>query len=80
MVGPTKGDGDLGPWVKAEVGGGVFRSNSDHPPGGELLFSSAFGGGEAPEDGDDHLIVVLEGIVIATRWSAAFGSVVGVIV
>jgi len=48
--------------------------------GGELLFSSALGGGEAPEDGGDHLVVVLEGIVIAPRWSTASIAAVGVVV
>ena len=47
---------------------------------GELPFSSALGGGEAPEDGGDHLIVLLEGIVIAPRWSATSGSIIGVVV
>ena len=64
----------------ARVGGSVFRSDGEHPPGGELPFSSALGGGEAPEDGGDHLVVVLEGIVITPRWSATSGSVVGVVV
>ena len=48
--------------------------------GGELPFSSALSGGEAPKDGGDHLVVVLEGIVIAPRWSAASGAVVVVVV
>ena len=48
--------------------------------GDELPFSSALGGGEAPEDGGNHLVVVLEGIVIAPRWSAAFVPTVGVVV
>jgi hypothetical protein len=65
---------------EAGVGGGVFRSDGEHPPGDELLFSSALSGGEATEDGGDHLVMVLEGISIAPRWSAAFGSVVGVVV
>ena len=49
MIGPAEGDGDLGPWVIVGVGGDVFRSDGKHPPGGELPFSSALGGGEAPE-------------------------------
>ena len=79
LVGPTECDGNLGPWAKARAGGGVFHSDGEHPPCGELSFSSTFGGGEAPEDGGDHLVVVLEGIVVAPRWSTASGSVVGVV-
>ena len=74
LVGPTKGDGDLEPWAIAGVGGGVFCSDGEHPPGDELPFSSA------PKDGGDHLVVVLEGIVIAPRWSVASSFIVGVIV
>ena len=80
LVGPTKGDGDLGPGAIAGVGDDVFRINGEHPAGGELLISSALGGGEAPEDGGDHLIVILEDIVVAPRWSVASGSVVVVVV
>ena len=80
LVGPAEGDGDLGPWVIAGVGDSILRSDIEHPPCGELPFSSALGGGEAPEDGGDHLVVVLEGIVIAPRWSAASGSVIGIVV
>ena len=80
LVGPTKGDGDLGPWVIAGVGDGVFHSDGEHPPGGELPFSFALSGDEAPEDGGDHLVMILEGIVIDPRWSVASGSVVGVVV
>ena len=79
LVGPAKGDGDLGPWVIIGVGGGVFCSDGEHPPCGELLLSSALSGGEAPKDGGDHLVVVLEGIVVAPRWSAAFGSIIGIV-
>ena len=49
LVGPAEGDGDLGPWAIAGVGGGVFRSDGEHPSGDELSFSSALGGGEAPK-------------------------------
>ena len=80
LFGPAKGDGDLGPWVIAGVGGGVFHSDGEHPPCGELPFSSTFSGGEAPEDGGDHLVVVLEGIVVAPMWSAISNSIVGVVV
>ena len=80
LIGLAEGDGDLEPRAIAEVSCGVFRSEGEHPPGGELPFSSAFGGGEAPEDGGDHLVVVLEGIVIVPRWSATSDSVIGVIV
>ena len=80
LVGPAEGDGDLGPWAIAGVGGGIFRSDGEHPPCGELSFSSALGGGEAPKDGGDHLVVVLEGIVVAPRWSATSSFIVGVIV
>ena len=48
--------------------------------GGELSLSSALGGGEAPEDGGNHLVMILEGIVVAPRWSAASGSIVVVVV
>ena len=65
LVSPTEGDGDLEPWAIAGVGGGVFHSDGEHPPCGELPFSSALNGGEAPEDGGNHLVVVLEGIVVA---------------
>ena len=46
----------------------------------ELLFPSTFDGGKAPKDGGDHLVMVLEGIAIAPRWSAGSSSVVGVVV
>ena len=48
--------------------------------GGELPFSSALDGREAPKDGGDHLVMILECIVVAPRWSVASGSVVVVIV
>ena len=48
--------------------------------GGELPFSSALDGGEATEDGGDNLVVILEGIVIASRWSAASGTIIVVVV
>ena len=80
LIGPAESDGDLGPGAIAGVGGGVFRIDGEHPAGGEFPFSSALGGGEAPEDGGDHLVMVLEGIVIAPRCLATSGSVVGVIV
>ena len=37
-------------------------------------------GGEAPEDGGNHLVVVLEGIIVAPRWSAISSSIVGIVV
>ena len=80
LVGPTKGDGDLGPWVITGVNGGVFRSDGEHPSCGELSFSSAFSGGKAPKDGGDHLVMVLKGIVIAPRRSTASSTVVVVVV
>ena len=80
LVSPAEGDGDLEPWAIAGVGGGVLRSYGEHLPCGELPFSSALSRGEAPEDGGDHLVVVLEGIVIAPRWSATSGSIVGIVV
>ena len=80
LVGPAKGDWDLVPWAIARVDGGVFRSDSEHPTGGELPFSSTFDGGEAPKDGGNHLVMVLEGIVIAPRWSATSGSIVGIVI
>ena len=80
LVSPVEGDWDLRPWVIARVGSGVFRGDGEHPPGDELPFSSALGGGEAPKDGGDHLVVILEGIVVASGWSAASGAVVVVVV
>ena len=80
LVGLAKGDGDLGPGAIARVGDGVFRVDGEHPTGGELPISSALGGGEALEDSGDHFVVILEGVVVASRWSAAFGSVVIVVV
>ena len=59
---------------------GVFHSDSEHPSNDELLFSSALSGGEAPEDGGDHLVMILEGIVVPSRWSVTSSSVVVVIV
>ena len=80
LVRPTKGDGDLRLEAIAGVGNSVFYVDGKHPSGGELPFSSAHNGGEAPEDGGDHLVVILEGIVVAPRWSAASGAVVVVVV
>ena len=70
----------LRPRAIAGVGSGVFRSDGEHPAGDELSFSSALGGGEAPKDGGDHLVMILEGIVIAPRMSAASGSIIVVVV
>ena len=67
LVGPAEGDGDIEPGAIARVGDGVFRVDGEHPTGGELLISSALSRGEALEDGGDHLVVILEGIVIAPR-------------
>ena len=64
----------------ARVSGGVFRSDGEHPLCRELPFSSALGGGVAPKDGGDHLVMILEGIVVASRWPAASGSIVVVFV
>ena len=80
LVSPAEGDGDLELRAKARVGDGVFCSDGEHPTGGDLPFSSVLGGGEAPEDGGDHLVVILEGIVIAPRWSAASDAVIVVVV
>ena len=80
LVGPAEGDGDLGPRTIAGVGGGIFHSDGEHLAGSELPFSSALGGGEAPKYGGDHLVVVLESIVVAPRWSAASAPAVGVVV
>ena len=76
LVGPAKGDGDLGPGAIAGVCSGVFRIDGEHPAGGELQLSFAFSGGNAPEDGGDHLVVILEGIIVAPRWSTASSVVV----
>ena len=80
LVGPTEGDGDLRPGAIARVGGDVFRSDDEHPSGGELSFTSTLGGGEALKDGGNHLVVILEGIIVAPRWSSASGSIIGVII
>ena len=68
LVSPAEGDGDLGPGAIARVGDGVFRIDGEHPAGGELPISSALDG------------VILEGIVVSPRWSAAFGFVIVVVV
>ena len=80
LVSPTKGDGDFRLGAVARVGVSVFRVDGEHPAGGELPISSVLGGGEAPEDGGDHFVVILKGVVVAPRWSAASGSVVVVVV
>ena len=80
LISPAEGDGDLGPGAIAGVGDDVFRVDGEHPAGGELPISSALGGGEAPKDGGDHFVVILEGVVVAPRWSVASDSVVVVVV
>ena len=64
----------------ARVGDSVLHSDVEDPSCGELPFSSALSRGEAPEDGGDHLVVVLEGIIVAPGWSATSSSIVGVVV
>ena len=81
LVGPTEGDGDLGPGAIARVGDGVFHIDGEHPAGGELPISSALDGGKAPKDSGDHFVMILEGVVVVVpRWSAASGSVVVVVI
>ena len=80
LVSPVEGDGDLGLGAITGVGDGVFRVDGEHPVGGELLISSALSGSEASEDGGDHFVMILEGIVVAPRWSAFSSSVVVVVV
>ena len=80
LVDPAESDGDLRPWAIARVSGGIFRSNGEHPSCCELPLSSTLSGGEAPEDGGDHLIMVLKGIVVAPRWSATSSSIIGVVI
>ena len=80
LVGPAKGDGGLELGAIARVGDGVFHVDGEHPASGELLILSVLGGGEAPEDGGDHFVMILEGIVVAPRWSVASGSIVVVVV
>ena len=75
MVIPAEGDADLGLGAIVRVGDGVFRVDGEHPTDGELPISSALGSGEAPKDGGDHFVMILEGIVVALRWSAVSGSV-----
>ena len=48
--------------------------------GGELPICSALSGGEALEDGGNHFVMILEGVVVVPRWSVASGSVVVVVV
>ena len=48
--------------------------------GGELLISSILGGGEVPEDSGDHLVVILEGIVVVSKWLVASGFIIVVVV
>ena len=64
----------------ARVGDGIFYVDGEHPVGGELPISSAFGDGETPKDGGNHFVMILEGVVVAPRWSAASGSIVVVVV
>ncbi|XP_066320385.1 11-beta-hydroxysteroid dehydrogenase A-like [Miscanthus floridulus] len=73
------GDGDLRPGAIAGVGDDVFCIDGEHMAGSELLFSYAFDKGEAIEDGGDHLVMILEGIVVAPGWLAASGSIIVVI-
>ena len=47
---------------------------------GKLPFPLTLSGGEAPKDGGNNLVMILEGIVIASRRSAASGTIVVVIV
>ena len=80
LVGPTEGDGDLRLGAIAGVGDGVFLVDGEHPVSGELPISSAFSSGKAPEDGGDHFIMILEGVVVAPSWSVSSGSIVVVII
>ena len=48
--------------------------------GGELPISSALNGGEALKDGGDHLVVILEGIVVVPRWSMTSGFIIVVVI
>ena len=70
LVGPAEGDGDLRPGAIAGVGDSILCVDGEHPAGGELSIPSAFVGGGTPEDGGDHLVVVLEGVIIIPMWSA----------
>ena len=80
LVSPTKGDGDLRPGAITGVGDGVFCIDGEHPASGELLISSTPGGGKAPKDGGDHFVMILEGVVVAPRWSAVSGSIIVVVI
>jgi len=66
--------------VIARAGDGIFRVDGEHPAGGELPISSTLGGGEALEDGGDHFVVILEGVIVVPRWSATSGSVIIVVI
>ena len=80
LVGPTDGDGDLGPGAITMVGDGIFCVDSEHPAGSELPISSALGGSEAPKDSGDHFVMILEGVVVVPRWSVDSGPIIIVVV
>ena len=44
------------------------------------MIPSALGGNEDPEDSGDHFVMILEGIVVVPRWSAASGSIIVVVI
>ena len=45
---------------------------------GAVSFRSLLG--EAPEDGGDHFVMILEGVIVVPRWSVTSSSVVVVVV
>ena len=49
LVGPAKGDGDLGPGAIARVGDGIFNVDGEHPAGGELSISSTLEAARPPK-------------------------------
>ena len=80
MIGPAEGDGDLRPRAIAGVGDSVFCVDGEHLAGGEFLISSILDGGEAPKDSGDHVVMILEGVIVVPRLSATSGSIVIVVV
>ena len=80
LVGPAEGDGDLRLGAIDGISDSVFCVDGEHPTGGEFSISSILDGGEAPEDSGDHLVMILEGIVVVPRWSATSSSIIVVVV
>ena len=80
LVGPAEGDVDLRPGTIAGVGDGIFCVEGGDPAGDEIPISFALDGNGPPENGGDHFIMILEGVVVVPRWSVASGSIIVVVV